>query len=147
MTTVREALAALNGIKEDTKQNLTEGTADTVRYITKTKELFNDMEESEEAQLDEKWNTEMHTAEKDKGMFKGKTQEELKAQRSKKHTAAETKKLKQLDFALRAKNKFGKIKESLESLGNGATIIGAIKELESLEADVISECVDYSDVE
>ena len=66
----------------------------------------------------ESWNAKMHTAEKDKGKWDGYTLAELKAKKSnlmKKatRTAAEQKTVKQIDFAIRAKqkNKWGKIKE------------------------------------
>jgi hypothetical protein len=155
MTTIREFVAALAGVKEEeTKQTLTEGTADTVRYITQTKALFTNMEDAEETQLDEKWNTEMHTKEKDKGMFKGKSQSKIKSALAKlkerqaahkeKHGSADkdlSKKIKQHEFALRAKHSFGKVKECIEILGSGETIMEAIKELETLEDNVISEYV------
>lgn len=69
--------------------------------------------------VSEKWDTKMHTKASDKGMFDGKTIAELNSMRSKlkakkDHTAEETKKLKQIDFALRAKHNFGKVKESAE---------------------------------
>jgi hypothetical protein len=157
MTTIRETLDALNVIKEEeTKQQLTEGTADTVRYITKTKELFNDMEDAEtsEPELNEKWDTEMHTKEKDKGMFKGKTQSELKSKLSslkdkqeshkEKHGKADketSKKIKEVEFALRAKHKFGKVKESLEAVG-GEHVMEAVKQIDELEAEFLSEFVE-----
>jgi len=66
----------------------------------------------------EKWGTEMHTAEKDKGKWDGYTIADLKAKKKKlmdkeSRTAAEQKTVKQIDFAIRAKqkNKWGKIKE------------------------------------
>jgi hypothetical protein len=70
--------------------------------------------------ISEAWDTEMHTAEKDKGMFKGKTIADLEKMRGalmKKATrsTAEQKKVKQIDFAIRAKKKFkGKVKETVE---------------------------------
>ena len=69
--------------------------------------------------LDEKWGGEMHTAEKDKGMWDGWTIAELKAEKKRlmdkeERTAKEQKRVRQLTFAIRAKqeNKWGKIKES-----------------------------------
>ena len=66
----------------------------------------------------EKWGTEMHTAEKDKGKWDGYTIEELKAKKAKlmkkeTRTEAEQKTVKQIDFAIRAKqkNQWGKVKE------------------------------------
>jgi hypothetical protein len=161
MTTIREFRDLLTAVKvEEKKQNLTEGTADTVRYITQTRELFTDMETTEEAQLDEKWDTEMHTKEKDKGMFKGKTQAEIKSALSglkkkqeahkEKHGKADkatSKKIKQHEFALRSKHSFGKVKESICTLGKGETIMEAIKALETLEDEIISEYVYVSEAE
>ena len=82
--------------------------------------------------LTESWGTEMHTAKKDKGMFKGKSKGEIGSALSKnKKTAANDrskgksepaplkKKIKQEEFALRAKNNFGKVKESID-LNEGA---------------------------
>lgn len=70
-------------------------------------------------ELAEKWDTTMHTAKKDIGKWEGYTLAELKAKKEKlmkkaKRTAAEQKQVKQLNFAIRAKqkNKWGKIKES-----------------------------------
>jgi hypothetical protein len=67
----------------------------------------------------EKWGTEMHTAEKDKGKWDGYTIADLKAKKKKlmdkeSRTAAEQKTVKQIDFAIRAKqkNKWGDIKEA-----------------------------------
>lgn len=69
-------------------------------------------------QLAEKWGTKMHTAEKDKGKWDGYTISELKAKKAKlmnkeERTADEQKTVKQINFALRAKQKdhWGKIKE------------------------------------
>ena len=70
----------------------------------------------------EKWGTEMHTAEKDKGKWDGYTIADLKAKKKKlmdkeERSAAEQKTVKQIDFAIRAKqkDKFGAIKkESVE---------------------------------
>jgi len=67
----------------------------------------------------EKWGTEMHTAEKDKGKWDGYTIADLKAKKKKlmdkeERTAAEQKTVKQIDFAIRAKqkNKWGKVAEA-----------------------------------
>jgi hypothetical protein len=66
----------------------------------------------------EKWGTEMKTAEKDKGKWDGYTLAELKAKKKKlmdkeERSAAEQTTVKQIDFAIRAKqkDKFGAIKE------------------------------------
>ena len=79
--------------------------------------------------LDEAWDTEMHTAKKDKGMFKGKGKDEIKSALDKKtaeaaklrrkgkpEPASMKKKIKQEEFALRAKNNFGKVEESIPGL-------------------------------
>jgi hypothetical protein len=72
-----------------------------------------------ESTINEKWGTKMHTAKKDIGKWEGYTLAELKAKKDKlmkkeKRTAAEQKEVKQLTFAIRAKqkNKWGKIKEN-----------------------------------
>lgn len=61
------------------------------------------------------WNRKMHTPESAKGMFDGRTKASLRAEQSRlrskdKRTAAESKRLKRVNFALRAKNSFGKAK-------------------------------------
>jgi len=68
--------------------------------------------------VSEKWGTEMHTAEKDKGKWDGYTIADLKAKKKKlmdkeERSAAEQKTVKQIDFAIRAKqkDKFGTIKK------------------------------------
>jgi hypothetical protein len=68
--------------------------------------------------ISEAWDTKMNTDKKDKGMFKNKTKAELKSELEKlkknpNKSAAHKKKEKQLMFALRAKNKFGKINENV----------------------------------
>jgi len=75
--------------------------------------------EEEPEAVAEAWGTTMKTKEKDKGMWDGWTVAELKAEKAKlmkkeERSAAEQKKVKQIDFAIRAKqkNKWGKIKES-----------------------------------
>lgn len=71
--------------------------------------------------LNEKWGVEMKTKEKDKGMWDGWSVSELKAEKKKlmdkeSRSAAEQKKVKQLTFAIRAKqkDKWGKVKEGVE---------------------------------
>lgn len=71
--------------------------------------------------LNEKWDAKMKTKEKDKGMWDGWTITELKAEKAKlmkkeKRSAAEQKKVKQIDFAIRAKqkDKWGKVNESAD---------------------------------
>ena len=59
------------------------------------------------------WKTKMHTPESAKGMFDGRTKASLRSEQSrlrakKTRTAAESKRPKRVDFALRAKNNFGK---------------------------------------
>jgi hypothetical protein len=75
-------------------------------------------EELDEAWMTEKWDTETSTPDSKKGMFKGKTKAELESQLAKlkksgpheKDSAAFTK-MKQLQFAIRAKSDWGKIDE------------------------------------
>ncbi len=75
--------------------------------------------------VSESWDKKMNTPASKKGMFKGKTKAELrselsskKAQSKKLHDAGKKEpeslktKIKELEFALRAKNKFGKVNES-----------------------------------
>ncbi len=59
------------------------------------------------------WNRKMNTPESAKGMFDGRTKESLRSEQSRlrakeTRTAAEQKRLRRVNFALRAKNKFGK---------------------------------------
>ncbi len=68
--------------------------------------------------LGEKWDTEMKTAEKDKGKWDGWTLAKLRSHRKslmdkETRTAAEQKEVKQIDFAIRAKqkDKFGDVKK------------------------------------
>lgn len=61
------------------------------------------------------WNKKMHTPESAKGMFDGRTKESLRSEQSRlrskeTRTAAEQKRLRRVNFALRAKNKFGPAK-------------------------------------
>ena len=61
------------------------------------------------------WGKKMHTPESAKGMFDGRTKAPLRAEQSRlrakeTRTAAEQKRLRRVNFALRAKNKFGKAK-------------------------------------
>lgn len=61
------------------------------------------------------WGKKMHTPESAKGMFEGRTKASLRAEQSRlrakeTRTAAEQKRLKRVNFALRAKNDFGKAK-------------------------------------
>lgn len=72
----------------------------------------------------EKWATSAKVADDKKGMWKGWSLEDLKAERTKlknkaKHTAADTSRLKELNFAIRAKKGWGKVKESLQRLTEG----------------------------
>ncbi len=77
--------------------------------------------------LNEAWDKKMDTPDSKKGMFKGKSKEDLKSElsaakkKSKKHHDDGTKepeslktKIKELEFALRAKNKFGKVNEDTD---------------------------------
>jgi len=74
--------------------------------------------------LNEKWDSKMHTAPKDKGKFKGKSKSEIGSglaknkktaendrKAGKKEPASLKKNIKQKEFALRAKNNFGKVSE------------------------------------
>ena len=61
------------------------------------------------------WNRKMNTPESAKGMFDGRTKASLRAEQSRlrakeSRTAAEQKRLKRVNFALRAKNDLGKAK-------------------------------------
>lgn len=61
------------------------------------------------------WGKKMHTPASARGMFDGRTKASLRSEqarlRSKKtRTAAESKRLRRVNFALRAKNSFGKAK-------------------------------------
>jgi hypothetical protein len=61
------------------------------------------------------WKTKMHTPESAKGMFDGRTKASLRAEQARlrakdTRTTAEQKRLKRVNFALRAKNSFGKAK-------------------------------------
>ena len=61
------------------------------------------------------WGKKMHTPESAKGMFDGRTKASLRAEQSRlrskeTRTAAEQKRLRRVNFALRAKNDFGKAK-------------------------------------
>jgi hypothetical protein len=89
----------------------------------------------------EKWGTEMHTAEKDKGKWDGYTIAELKAKKKKlmdkeERSAAEQKTVKQIDFAIRAKqkDKFGKINEDAQQDQKIARIKKAVANLDFSKA-------------
>ena len=61
------------------------------------------------------WGKKMHTPESAQGMFDGRSKESLRAEQSRlrskeSRTAAEQKRLRRVNFALRAKNSFGKAK-------------------------------------
>lgn len=61
------------------------------------------------------WGKKMNTPDSAKGMFKGRTKASLRSEQSRlrskeMRSAAESKRLKRVNFALRAKNKFGKAK-------------------------------------
>ena len=105
----------------------------------------------------ESWDTKMKTPASKKGMFKGKTKAELRSELSKKkaqskklHDAGKPEpqalktKIKELEFALRAKNKFGKVDEGVSSAprrvdagGNKyyATTGGKIRKFSTNETD------------
>lgn len=59
------------------------------------------------------WNKKLDTPESAKGMFKGRTKTSLRSEQSRlrgksERTEAESKRLRRVNFALRAKNHFGK---------------------------------------
>ena len=61
------------------------------------------------------WGKKLHTPKSARGMFDGRTKASLRSEQSRlrskgKRTAAESKRLRRVNFALRAKNKFGKAK-------------------------------------
>lgn len=81
-------------------------------------ELPAELAETRRRKLGEKWDTEMKTAEKDKGKWDGWTLAKLRSRRKslmdkETRTAAEQKEVKQIDFAIRAKqkDKFGDVKK------------------------------------
>ena len=68
----------------------------------------------ESTEVDEKWSGNNATNPKKKGMFKGKTEAELRKERAKlkkkeKRTKAESTRLREINFALRAKTGWGKV--------------------------------------
>ena len=90
-----------------------------------------ELAETRRRRLGEKWDTEMKTAEKDKGKWDGWTLAKLKARHKTlmdkaTRTAAEQTEVKQINFAIRAKqkDKFGKINEG--ALGTIAKLLGAL---------------------
>ena len=67
----------------------------------------------EQGEEEMSWGKKMHTPESAKGMFDGRTKASLRAEQSRlrskeTRTAAEQKRLRRVNFALRAKNDFGK---------------------------------------
>lgn len=89
------------------------------------------MKTSTSGLVSEAWDTEMHTAEKDKGKWDGWTQEELRKELSKVKNQMESYKEKdekvphelrtrfsQLTFALRAKHDWGKVDEEIQTPGS-----------------------------
>lgn len=67
-------------------------------------------------QIEEKWGVQTKTKEKDKGKWEGWTLAELRARKKKlmdkpSRSAAETKEVRQINFAIRAKTGWGKAKE------------------------------------
>lgn len=86
--------------------------------------------------VSEAWGTEMKTSAKDIGKWEGYTITELKARKKKlmdkeERTAAESKEVRQINFAIRAKqeNSWGKVKESMlmedENLDKAETLLAA----------------------
>jgi ribosomal protein S27AE len=94
-------------------------------------------DKAQASKLDEKWGTKMKTAPKDMGKWDGWTIAELKARKKKlmdkeDRTAAQSKEVRQINFAIRAKQQdsFGKIKqESMlmedENLDKAETLLAA----------------------
>jgi hypothetical protein len=90
-----------------------------------------ELAETRRRRLGEKWDTDMKTAEKDKGKWDGWTLAKLKARHKTlmdkaTRTAAEQTEVKQINFAIRAKqkDKFGKIDEG--ALGTIAKLLAAL---------------------
>lgn len=84
-------------------------------------------------EVTEAWDAEMKTAEKDKGKWDGWTLDRLKAKRKKlmdkpSRTADEQKTVKQIDFAIRAKqkDKWGKVDESADATVSESAGIGML---------------------
>jgi hypothetical protein len=82
--------------------------------------------------VSEKWDTDYKTPKSKKGMFDGRTKESLEEELSKlkasgphKEGSSEFTKMKELQFALRSKNDFGKVKESAEEIAK--RIIASVK--------------------
>src|SRR5579859_836958 len=69
---------------------------------------------SDEAKVNENWHKKDVVDPKKKGMFKGKTKEELHKELTAAKKAKDTTKEKEINFALRAKNKWGKVDEGKE---------------------------------
>jgi len=94
-----------------------------------------ELAEARRRRLGEKWDTDMKTAEKDKGKWDGWTLAKLKARHKTlmdkaTRTAAEQTEVKQINFAIRAKqkDKFGKIKENVNegALGSIVKLLAAL---------------------
>ena len=78
----------------------------------------------------EAWDVDMETKPKDVGKWEGWTQAELRARKAKlmkkeERTAAETKEVRQINFALRAKHGFGKVDEDVIGAPSAPTAPGA----------------------
>ena len=90
-------------IMENKNTNLAKRIAEKIEKMTGKKVVL------------EKWAEPAKVADSKKGMFKGKSKEDLKAElaklkKKKDHTAADTTKMKELNFALRSKSNWGKVK-------------------------------------
>lgn len=78
----------------------------------------------DETMITEKWAEPAKIAKKDQGKFKGEKMGELRDElaalkKKKNHTDADTKRIKELNFAIRAKTGWGKVKESTENITEG----------------------------
>ena len=86
-----------------------------------TFELDGETFDVKESKLNEKWDTETKTPKSEKGKYKGKSLSELKSMLAKvkksgphKKGSAEYEKQNELEFAIRAKSGWGKVKESVQ---------------------------------
>jgi hypothetical protein len=116
-------------------KNKTKTTSGIDPDLNKLRQQLGSTKASSGRQLDEKWGTKMHTAKKDKGKWDGYTIAELKEKKAKlmkkeTRTPSDQTTVKQINFAIRAKqkNKWGKIKEgsmTCNECGMGTYVEGA----------------------
>lgn len=127
-----QILAQLNSVGGDSKQALTEGKKAKPDFLDVDKDgdkkepmkkAAKDKEQVEEAAecLDEKWGVETKVAPSEKGKYKGKNKAELQKQYNAlkdkgphKKGSSEYEKMKELQFAIRAKSDWGKVSEAIE---------------------------------